>query len=729
MVSVSPTPLLAVSLLFRSKPRFAAIDHVISSVSAYADSSVEFPLNKACKYGSVTLLDRIWNCTVDLEPGGWGLWSVRKLLRTYKLYGKLQFTLCLLEAVKINKVDIVQWLFEHFPDYGVRRKVIYHAASAGALEILQYFRANGTVITNEEEEQEDDGEWDEEKENWERGRWVRWGGLDAAKAAIAGHSDVVKWMYETYAHTGENRNDFCAIDGAFIAGNMELANWLMDELGMRPEGHDALHGAAANGHVEPLQWLQERGEYTSWDAGTLFKAAEAGQLNVVRWIVNRDRNDGELGDQSGPDEYNFDYSYGDRTRRTYLTCLGGEATLAIHGAAINGHLEVAKYLRAHADKPRSEGEEAKESWRLNKRIKALSERLKGNSSVESISGRTMLFAAEKGFLDVVQWLYAEYHTDPKINLFWVRGHIDEYGYSDNDNEFDDTDSYCSVVDAAAGQGHLEIVQYFLQIGQEEEDTRKHKRRRIQENLDDVIRYSLTPPTKPRCTAIAMDVAAAHGHLDVVRWLHANRTEGCTKAAMDLAATNGHLDTVKWLQTHRSEGCTVEAMDGAASGGHLDVVKWLQKHRTEGCTTAAMDNAASGGHFAVLKWLSDKHAGCTVAALDGAATYGKLEVVKWLHRNRAEGCRTLAMDGAAHGGYLRVLRWLFENRKEGFTERALDNAARYSQFETLLILHNIAQQGLAKEVEIMDKEESNNWISEHYHDIARAEFYSGNGVGW
>ncbi|KAG3099685.1 hypothetical protein PI124_g12526 [Phytophthora idaei] len=295
MVSVSPTPLLAVSLLFRSKPRFAAIDHVISSVSAYADSSVEFPLNKACKYGSVTLLDRIWNCTVDLEPGGWGLWSVRKLLRTYKLYGKLQFTLCLLEAVKINKVEIVQWLFEHFPDYGVRRKVIYHAASAGALEILQYFRANGTVITNEEEEQEDDGEWDEEKENWERGRWVRWGGLDAAKAAIAGHSDVVKWMYETYAHTGENRNDFCAIDGAFIAGNMELANWLMDELGMRPEGHDALHGAAANGHVEPLQWLQERGEYTSWDAGTLFKAAEAGQLNVVRWIVNRDRNDGRVG--------------------------------------------------------------------------------------------------------------------------------------------------------------------------------------------------------------------------------------------------------------------------------------------------------------------------------------------------------------------------------------------------------------------------------------------------
>ncbi|EEY59984.1 uncharacterized protein PITG_13149 [Phytophthora infestans T30-4] len=697
MVSVSPTPLLAVTLLFRAKPRFAGIDHVIRAVSAYADSSVELPLNKACNFGSVTLLDRIWSTTVDLEPGGWGLWSVRKLLRTYKVYGKLQFTLCLLVAVKINNVEVVRWLFNHFPDYGVRRKVIYEAASAGALEILQYFRANGTAISNEEEEQEEDGEWNEEKENWEKGRWVCWGGLDAAKAAIAGHADVVKWMYETYAQTCENRNDFCAIDAAFIAGDMELANWLMDKLDMSPEGHDALHGAAANGHVEPLQWFQERGEYTSWDAGTLFKAAEAGQWNAVRWIVDRDRNDSELGDQSGPEEYNFDYSYGDRTRRTYLTCLGGEATLAIHAAAINGHLEVAKYLRAQTDKPRNDREKTKENWRLNKRIKALSERLRGSSSVESVSGRTMMFAAERGFLNVVKWLYSEYHSDPKINLFWVRGHVDEYGYSDTDHEYmnEDTESYCSVVDAAAGKGHLEIVQYLLQIGHEEEDTRKHKRQRVHESRDNVLRGSFSPSAKLRCTDVAMDVAAAHGHLDVVRWLHANRTEGY----------------------------------GAASGGHLDVAKWLHQNRTEGYSRAAMDNAASGGHLEVLKWLDGKRARCSTAALDGAAAYGKLGIVKWLRKNRPEGCTTLAMDGAAHGGHLRVLRWLFENRKEGFTDRAMENAERHSQFETLLILHNIAQQGLAKEVEIMEEEESNAWISEHYLDIARAEFYPGSGIGW
>lgn len=44
----------------------------------------------------------------------------------------------------------------------------------------------------------------------------------------------------------------------------------------------------------------------------------------------------------------------------------------------------------------------------------------------------------------------------------------------------------------------------------------------------------------------MNRAAAHGHLEVVKWLHANRDEGCTTAAMDGAAANGHLNVVQWL---------------------------------------------------------------------------------------------------------------------------------------------------------------------------------------
>jgi|SRR5215217_1642274 len=50
-----------------------------------------------------------------------------------------------------------------------------------------------------------------------------------------------------------------------------------------------------------------------------------------------------------------------------------------------------------------------------------------------------------------------------------------------------------------------------------------------------------------------DWAAYNGHLEVVKWLHENRTEGwCTKDAMDCAARGGHLEIVKWLHENRAE---------------------------------------------------------------------------------------------------------------------------------------------------------------------------------
>ncbi|GMF25281.1 unnamed protein product [Phytophthora lilii] len=58
----------------------------------------------------------------------------------------------------------------------------------------------------------------------------------------------------------------------------------------------------------------------------------------------------------------------------------------------------------------------------------------------------------------------------------------------------------------------------------------------------------------------MDQAAKNGHLDVVQWLHDNRSEGCTVAAMDEAAGCGRMAIVQWLHTHTATGCTTNAMD-------------------------------------------------------------------------------------------------------------------------------------------------------------------------
>ncbi|GMF20672.1 unnamed protein product [Phytophthora lilii] len=538
------------------------------------------------------------------------------------------------------------------------------------------------------------------------------GGLVAERAVLAGQTHVVRWMYKT--DELEDRNDYATMDAALATGNMELLRWVMHLTKISPEGHEGLYGAAARGLVGPLQFLQDRGEYKKFDAGTLIKAAEAGHMNVVHWIMNRDRNDEGLGDESGEDEYRT-FERRPEDRKTHLTCLEGEASLAIHAAAINGHLNIAKYLYALVNMPRDRGDRIKENQRLKNRG-ALLRFVSG--SAQKVSGKTMIRAAEKGFLDVVEWLYDEFNGDPTINLFWVDGYFDEeFGYNESEVGYDEQ-VFCSVVDAAAANGHLDVVQFLLQVAAEE---RTSKRRRVasyscpqSEEVPDI-------PTKPGCTVAAINGAAAHGHLDVVRWLHANRTEGCTTTAMDLAAQNGHLEMVQWLHNNRSEGCTTSAMDMAARGGHLDVIKWLHGHRIEGCTTKAMNNAAATGHLEVVKWLHEHRSeGCTAAAMDGAAAYGELDVVKWLHRHRSAGCTERAMDNAAHGGHLPVLRWLHDNRSDGFTTNAMDNAARFGNFETVLILHNLAQEGLGRDIEILDEDGSEQWVLSKYQEAIASQ---------
>lgn len=103
-------------------------------------------------------------------------------------------------------------------------------------------------------------------------------------------------------------------------------------------------------------------------------------------------------------------------------------------------------------------------------------------------------------------------------------------------------------------------------------------------------------------------------------------------AMDNAARSGHLEMVKWLHENRSEGCSTRAMDGAASSGHLEVVEWLHQNRTEGGSRAAIDRAAYNGHLEVVKWLTQNcgsapFAQCTTKVMDDAAMRGDLKMVK------------------------------------------------------------------------------------------------------
>ncbi|CAN0433508.1 unnamed protein product, partial [Ectocarpus fasciculatus] len=68
---------------------------------------------------------------------------------------------------------------------------------------------------------------------------------------------------------------------------------------------------------------------------------------------------------------------------------------------------------------------------------------------------------------------------------------------------------------------------------------------------------------------------------IVKFLEEHRREGsCTRFAMNGAAAAGNMEVVKWLHDNRTEGCTEKAMDGAAANGHLEMVEWLHNNRQE-----------------------------------------------------------------------------------------------------------------------------------------------------
>lgn len=180
----------------------------------------------------------------------------------------------------------------------------------------------------------------------------------------------------------------------------------------------------------------------------------------------------------------------------------------------------------------------------------------------------------------------------------------------------------------------------------------------------------------RCTTHAMDGAAMAGHLEIVQWLQEHGTYGPKHEAMDLAAWNNHMHVLRWLHEIRpTQCCSKRAMDAAAGRGHLEIVKWLHKNRREGCTKQAMNDAAANGHFHVVKWLhTNRKEGCTPQGIDRAAVNGHVEIVDFLRHNRLVACSAAAMSQVVANGHLDVVKWLQINLTEGWRPEVVDKAA-------------------------------------------------------
>jgi hypothetical protein len=86
------------------------------------------------------------------------------------------------------------------------------------------------------------------------------------------------------------------------------------------------------------------------------------------------------------------------------------------------------------------------------------------------------------------------------------------------------------------------------------------------------------------------MAAKAGSINSLMFFSENQFGLFTTDTMDDAAAEGNLEIVKWLHENRSEGCSLHAINKACEGNHVSVAEFLCNNRKEGFTPDAIVSA-------------------------------------------------------------------------------------------------------------------------------------------
>ncbi|RLN98927.1 hypothetical protein BBJ28_00014959 [Nothophytophthora sp. Chile5] len=577
-------PLASVAFVLRHQESAGALQDVTATISSFLTGSFpNLPLARACCFGSLPLLDHIWasSCvsSADRTPG----WSLTNFLRSDPHYYQWAFAQSMNAAAKEGDLRVVQWLFAHFSGCVADLDTVRIAAGEGHLEILQFLLAQGTAAFCRAlyYDLEDPG-----VAPIPGLLLVRWGNRDMETAAKSGHGEIVRWLFEHTAEANGSRHLRSIVAGALSHGDLPLAEWLLAH-GCPDEPRDGV----STGRPDVLEWLMARNRLQGDDTAAtaveylargghldfmqrlipvdtsiprwrntwrraVRNVCEHGHLFVVRWLMQN---------PMGQEPFTPHSEY----------CLEREwfvqfAADAVHLAVSHGHLELAQYLH--------------------------SEELAG------FSERSMSVAAENGDLRMVQWLHSEFGNAPGVELFRKPSRIRR-----GNNK-----SHRGAIDKAARNGHLEVVKFLhsLSVSTPSAISTLNKRPGTEEGAE-------PDGHRPWATHRAMDSAASNGHLEMVQWLHANRSEGCTTDAMHDAAANGHLEVVQWLYANQPEGCTKREVFSEAATSHWDHLMWLRKKRSP---FGANEHIVFRDHRGVAQWLlprvraEDLYRSCMISAI-------------------------------------------------------------------------------------------------------------------
>lgn len=365
-----------------------------------------------------------------------------------------------------------------------------------------------------------------------------------AHSAFAVHGD------ESILHTRKVPMWLCAPERVLCRhGKTDAVDFLLDRGAQF--GYDCLCAAVEGGHIEIASRVKRRDLGVPEVADLLDVAVVHGHLDAVRFVLG-------LADDV---IHAACCMNGFKAPEKEIASVGYAVSLAIDKATDGARPDIAAYLLACRH------------CRCGRR-RACEAAVRGDIDALLFICRASGHARHMVGADAATWAASEGHL-AMLRRLW-------------DHPRGDMPITMATAEAAARRGQIETIEFLREIGFSVSLARAMREAAAGCYLDPLRSLCCAYP-ECRATAVA-DIAAAHGNLYILQWLHRQEGQRCTTTAMDQAATNGHLDVVVWLHEHDSAGCTTAAMDGAARNGHRHVVEFLYAHRTEGCSVALLESA-------------------------------------------------------------------------------------------------------------------------------------------
>ncbi|KAG7386832.1 hypothetical protein PHYPSEUDO_015230 [Phytophthora pseudosyringae] len=352
-----------------------------------------------------------------------------------------------------------------------------------------------------------------------------------------------------------------------------MVEWVVAHFPGCPVSGRVLEEVAARGWLWLLQLLQaQEGGALRCSKETLSKAAENGHWEVVHWLIDhtntvQDNHRYLVGIAVGAnnlEEYRWLKARGYGVDRVAFTESPQEewpvrkeifydvlqrsrwmAGSALRDAARNDDVPFAEWLVTHYCKdggtnlPHYSGAKAASEKGC---LEMLQWHLKRLRDVIDLS-EVMFLAAENGRLEVVKWLRTEYATKPSVDLF--QGTSSHFGAS----------ACAFAMDAAAGQGHLDVLQFLHELCISLQTQRKA------EHPGSFQHDAHIPHFGPQCSP------AKCGHLEIVKWLFASRSE-------DSALANAGITRHLRLEPRCRKKQIISAMRQAVEHDHFEVVLFL-----------------------------------------------------------------------------------------------------------------------------------------------------------